>query len=59
MTIIMVFFVLFPCLFKIPPLKCKLRLFEGKFFLGHSHPYDDNLVTAVETKTISAIFLSS
>lgn len=53
MTIII--FCLFSCLFKISPLKRTLRKFEGNFLIGHSHPYDYNLVIANETKTTSAI----
>lgn len=55
MTIIIAFF-LFPCLFKISPLKCKLGLFKENFLIGLYHPCDYNLVIANKTKIISVQF---
>lgn len=49
-------FCLFSSVFKIFPIKYKLRLFEGKMLIGHSHPYYYKLVIANETKMTYAIF---
>lgn len=53
---IMITFCLFPGLFKTSPLKCKLRLSEGNFLIGHTHSYNYNLLMASKTTKICVIF---